>query len=326
LTDTPLHGVVIVDKPAGPTSHDMVDRVRRALRERRVGHTGTLDPFATGVLVMCVGKATRLARFLAEGEKVYRATVRLGYATTTDDLTGEPLAAPCPVDLGRTAIEEAALSLTGPLRQRPPAYSAKRRAGKRMYELARAGEPAPSVIADVHVHAFTVLSLREPEVDVEVRCSPGTYVRALARDLGEALGVGGHLTSLRRLCSGSFCVDSAVSAEQLDTEALRRLVPISSLLPEWPSLRLSEAESESVRKGRPLEPPTGDGTATLAPGTRLRLVDASDNLVGLALVKDEGGHWVKNGYSNDVDAVIDNVMDDSEEAASQSQEPHGGEP
>src|SRR5262249_16478534 len=134
-----LHGVLVVDKPAGPTSHDVVDRVRRALRTRRAGHTGTLDPFASGVLPVCLGKATRLARFLGGGEEGYRATIRLGFATTTDDLRGEPLGPRRSVDVAAGALEEACRRLTGPLAQVPPAYSARRVGGRRLYELARRG-------------------------------------------------------------------------------------------------------------------------------------------------------------------------------------------
>jgi tRNA pseudouridine55 synthase len=139
LEATAIHGVLVVDKPAGPTSHDVVDRVRKALGVRRVGHTGTLDPFATGVLPVCVGKATRLARFLAEGDKAYRATVRLGFATTTDDLTGEPLTEARPVSVTDATVRRVCASLLGDLLQVPPAYSAKRVEGRRMYALARRG-------------------------------------------------------------------------------------------------------------------------------------------------------------------------------------------
>ena len=142
-----VHGVVVVDKPAGPTSHDMVDRVRRALGERRVGHTGTLDPFATGVLPVCVGKATRLVRFLALGEKVYEATVRLGFATTTDDLTGEPLGPARPITVDEATLHAALRGLTGTLDQIPPAFSAKRVQGRRSYDLAREGGAMPTNVA-----------------------------------------------------------------------------------------------------------------------------------------------------------------------------------
>jgi tRNA pseudouridine55 synthase len=279
----PRHGVLVVDKPAGPTSHDIIDRVRRALGERRVGHTGTLDPFATGVLVVCVGKATRLARFLAEGEKVYRATVRLGFATDTDDLLGAALSAPRPVHIGREALAAAAGALTGDLDQVPPAYSAKRVEGRRLYELARAGRTAARPPARVHVSAFEVLEVRDDQVDVLVRCSPGTYVRALARDLGERLSVGGHLVALRRLMSGGFTPEHGVHGDRLGADSGEYLKPLAGLLPDLPAVRLSAAGLAAVRHGRDVtraemieDPPEG------SPSRWWRLLDEESDLVGLA--------------------------------------------
>ena len=282
---SPRNGVLVVDKPAGPTSHDIVDRVRRVLGERRVGHTGTLDPFATGVLVVCVGKATRLARLLAEGEKVYRATVRLGFATTTDDLLGEPLAPPRPVLVDRPAVEAAAIALTGDLDQEPPAYSAKRVQGRRLYELARAGAVAPRLKARVHVQAFEILAVRGDEVDALVRCSSGTYVRALARDLGESLGVGGHLIALRRLRSGGFGVEDAVHGDLL-AESSERLRPLAGLLPDLPGARLTAAGVTAVGHGRDvsraeLSEDPGEG----ARSGWWRLLDSGGDLVGLAVAR-----------------------------------------
>jgi tRNA pseudouridine55 synthase len=281
LTAGDVHGVLVVDKPAGPTSHDIVDRVRRAFRERRVGHTGTLDPFATGVLVTCVGKATRLARFLAEGDKVYRATVRLGFATTTDDLTGEALGPPVAVTATPSAVVAAARSLTGELEQRPPAYSAKRKDGRRLYEMARAGEVPEIAPVRVTVAAFDVVSQAGERVEVEVRCSPGTYIRALARDLGASLGVGGHLVALRRLESGGFAVDAAVPAAEIEARGLESLVPLRALLPKTPFVRLSAHEVEGVSHGRALDGAPHAGGPAFSGDAPVRLLDESDNLVGI---------------------------------------------
>jgi tRNA pseudouridine55 synthase len=281
--NAPRHGVLVVDKPAGPTSHDIVDRVRRALGERRVGHTGTLDPFATGVLVVCVGKATRLARFLAEGEKVYRATIRLGFATATDDLQGAPLSSPRPVHVDRDALEAAARDLRGDLDQVPPAYSAKRVQGRRLYELAREGTVGPRPIARVRVDAFDVLAVRADEVDVEVRCSPGTYVRALARDFGERLGLGGHLVALRRTKSGGFTPDDAVDGELLGEGCAERLKPLTELLLDLPAVHLSASGLAAVRHGRDV---TEAETIEVLPDPKLspwwRLLDSEGGLVALA--------------------------------------------
>ena len=216
-----MDGVLVVDKPRGPTSHDVVDRARRALRERRIGHTGTLDPFATGVLPLCVGRATRLARFLSGGDKVYRASVRLGFATTTDDLTGEPLADARAVSVSRMALEDAIPAFVGTFDQVPPAFSARHVGGRRLYELARQGEAAPRAATPVTVHALDLVSRDADRLELEVRCSAGTYVRAIARDLGERLGTGGHLVALRRTRSGGFDLSRAVPGDALDASARR---------------------------------------------------------------------------------------------------------
>jgi tRNA pseudouridine55 synthase len=281
-------GVLVVDKPAGPTSHDVVDAVRRVLRTRRAGHTGTLDPFATGVLPVCVGRATRLARFLAAGEKVYGATVRLGFATSTDDLSGAALGPPRPVELHPEALRAAARRLTGVVLQRPPAFSAKRVDGRRLHELAREGRAvAPAPVA-VTVRAFEILATRPPDlVEVEVRCSAGTYVRALARDLGELLGVGGHLVALRRLRSGSFGVAQALEWERL-AEAAERVLPISELLPEMPEVRVGEQGREALRHGRDLSRALVLSGFPERGTARVRVRDESGALLALAVSRGFG--------------------------------------
>lgn len=286
--DVSLDGVLVVDKPAGPTSHDIVDRARTALGQRRVGHTGTLDPFATGVLPLCLGKATRLARFLAEGEKAYRATIRLGFATSTDDATGAPLGEPRPVTLDRAALLGALERLVGRLDQVPPAYSAKHEGGRRLYELARRGDLAPRAPVAVTVHEITVVDAAEDKVEIDVRCSPGTYIRALARDLGESLGFGGHLTALRRTRSGGFGIDQAVTLGDFDLgpSARDRVIPLDQLLMEMPAACVSAAGREAVRHGRDI------GRAAVLSGfperplARLRIVDEQGRLLALAVPRD----------------------------------------
>ena len=280
-------GVLVVDKPAGPTSHDIVDRARRVLHERRIGHTGTLDPFATGVLALCVGKATRLARFLAEGEKEYQASVRLGFATTTDDLGGRPLGEPRPVAVSRATLDAALAGLVGEFDQVPPAFSAKHVGGRRLYELARRGETVPLAAIRVVLHAIEVASFAGERLELVVRCSPGTYVRALARDLGERLGTGGHLTGLRRTRSGEFSLAEAVTVEDLDAGAVR-LVPLAELLPRLPAVRLPAASLELVRHGRVLGPEALAGAFPEPAVERVRLLDEAGRLVALAVPKDAG--------------------------------------
>jgi tRNA pseudouridine55 synthase len=287
-----LDGVLVVDKPAGPTSHDVVDRVREAFGLRRVGHTGTLDPFATGVLPVCLGKCTRLARFLGEGEKLYRATVRLGFPTTTDDATGQAMGEPRAVRLERGALEAALARLTGPLHQVPPAYSAKRVSGRRLYELARRGEAGARVAAAVTVHAITLLASEDDRVDLEIRCSPGTYVRALARDLGEMVGVGGHLTALRRLRSGAFGLEDAVAMAEVDPAAresvIRRVIPLSGLLREIPGVRVGPEGRTAVRHGRDLGHALVVEGFPERPPARVRVIGEDGELLALAVPRGFG--------------------------------------
>jgi tRNA pseudouridine55 synthase len=282
-----LDGVLVVDKPAGPTSHDIVAQVRRALGERRVGHTGTLDPFATGVLPLCLGKATRLARFLGGGDKEYRATVRLGFATTTDDLTGEPLSAPHGGRPTRAEVEQALAGFVGCFSQLPPAYSAKHVGGRRLYELARRGEPAVRSASPVTVHALEIVAFADDRLEILLSCSPGTYVRALARDLGEKLGVGAHLTALRRTRSGPFDLAAAVAADDLGS-AERRLVPMAALLPELPAVSVPASARPLLRNGRDLGP---DGVTRGFPSQaveRVRLVAETGELLALAVPRGFG--------------------------------------
>ena len=282
-----MDGVLVVDKPGGPTSHDIVDRVRRALGTRRVGHTGTLDPFATGVLPVCVGRATRLARFLSGGEKKYVATVRLGFATTTDDLTGEPLGAPVPVEVAPEALAAALDGLVGSFDQVPPAFSAKHAGGRRLYELARRGEAVPRAATPVTVYGIELLAREGDNVDIEVRCSTGTYVRALARDLGERLGTGAHLTALRRTRSGAFGLSQSVSADDL-AGAVARMIPLAGLLLDLPAVRVAEEGRRLVGHGRELGP--GDVVQGFPEGPveRVRVLDESGALLALAVPRGLG--------------------------------------
>jgi tRNA pseudouridine55 synthase len=281
-----IHGVLVVDKPEGPTSHDVVDRARWALETRRIGHTGTLDPFATGVLPLCVGKATRLARFLSAATKEYRATVRFGFATTTDDRTGEPLATPREVALDddEAAVRAACARFVGDSLQLPPAYSAKRVGGRRLHEMARAGVPVERAAAPVTIHAIEVKSLRGDRLEIHVRCSAGTYVRALARDLGEALGVGGHLESLRRTSVGSLGLEGAVTWAELTPDATGRLRPLSALLAELPSVTVDLEALPLLRHGRDLDRSAiREGFPEGQPPERVRVLGSDGALLALAV-------------------------------------------
>jgi tRNA pseudouridine55 synthase len=224
-----MNGTLIVDKPAGLTSHDVVARVRRIIGERRVGHTGTLDPFATGVLVILVGKATRLLQFLSGAEKEYEAMIRFGYATDTGDATGRRLEghpqSPSVQDFGADEIEAGMASLRGEIMQIPPMYSAKKIKGQKLYELARRGEQIERRPVKVTISSFQVIEANGRSLTVNddgtndllvrVVCSAGTYVRTLAEDLGKQLGVGAHLAALRRTRAGRFAIADAITLERL---------------------------------------------------------------------------------------------------------------
>jgi tRNA pseudouridine55 synthase len=241
-----------VDKPAGPTSHDVVSRARRALRLRRIGHTGTLDPFASGLLLLCLGPATRLAEYLTALPKSYRAVLRLGQTTDTDDGTGRVIGE----SDGWRAVGEAEMRAalrgqTGELDQLPPIYSAKKVDGERMYAAARRGETVERSPVRVTVYAAELIALDPPFAEFTVDCSSGTYIRAIARDIGEALGVGAHLTSLRRTRVGRFGVEGAVSVEGLEDPALvvDALIPPAAALSHLPAATVDEAGMRALGHG-----------------------------------------------------------------------------
>jgi len=268
-----MDGLVVIDKPAGLTSQAVVSRCRRALGERKAGHGGTLDPMATGVLLVGLGKATRLLGYLAADRKTYRATIRLGQAMTTDDAEGEPVGE----SVDATGVDDAALEAAisayrGPISQVPSSVSAIKVDGKRAYALVRAGQDVELKPRAVTIHRYDVLARRDcapfVDLDVEVDCSSGTYIRALARDLGNDLGVGGHLTALRRTQVGAFAVADAVPldevapADVIDTsEVARRCFPV---------VELSQSQATDVGFGRPLQIAVAeDPTAVLSPDGRL---------------------------------------------------------
>lgn len=270
-TDGPV-GVLLVDKDPGPTSHDVVDRVRRVLEIRRVGHTGTLDPFASGLLVLLVGPVTRLAEYFHHLDKTYRAVLRLGEETRTHDREGETTrSSEGWREIGRERLTSALAAHTGPVEQRPPAFSAKRVDGERAHRAARAGEEVELEPVPVTVHEAHLLELAPPDVRVRFRVSTGTYVRALARDVGRWLGCGAHLRELRRTRIGPFGVAGAARLADLRDGASPAglgeawLDPVRGVA--WlPSRALDDVEAERVRHGGRvaadgIEPPELDGPA-----------------------------------------------------------------
>ena len=247
---TATDGLLLVDKPPGVTSHDVVAATRRILHTRRVGHTGTLDPFATGLLILLVGHGTRLSRFVDDEPKVYDATITFGAETSTHDLTGEITRVVEPP--AATAIDEAMTALTGPIQQQPPEYSAKRVAGKRAYAAARAGTPLVLEPVTVVVHEWLVRRRTLTTLDVTITCAGGTYVRALARDLGRASGSAAHLTALRRIRCGAFEVAAALRLEELFADQVV-LVPLRSAIPQLPAQTLGAEELRRVLHGNAVD-------------------------------------------------------------------------
>ena len=252
---TAAFGFLNLDKPAGLTSHDVVARIRRGLAIKKVGHTGTLDPLATGVLVICLGGATRLSEYVMHGTKVYRARIHLGISTTTYDAEGEVMAERDASAITLDAIESALESFQGEIEQVPPMYSAIKQGGRKLYDLARAGEVVERQARSVTIDSLRVLSWTSPELIVEVTCSAGTYIRSLAQDLGEALGTGGHLAGLVRLRSGNFTLEEALDLEALlvDDDWQRCLIPPRVALAPMPELKVDSAAAEDLRHGRSVE-------------------------------------------------------------------------
>ncbi|MFQ5550537.1 MAG: tRNA pseudouridine(55) synthase TruB [Gemmatimonadales bacterium] len=254
MSSSTLTGVLLVDKPEGPTSHDVVARIRRLLGIRRIGHTGTLDPFASGLLVMLVGSATRLARFVTDQPKAYVGTIRLGQTTDTHDRTGSLTAEADASRVTPDQLTDAATRLTGTFDQIPPQHSAKKVNGVRSYRLARSGQRAELAPRTVTVTRFDLTDRVEDDVSFDVAVSSGTYVRALVRDLGEALGCGAHLSRLRRISVGAFDVSRAT---QPDSVTADHLLPARLAVRHLPSMSVSEAELERISHGGFVSAPSG---------------------------------------------------------------------
>lgn len=255
-------GFLNVDKPAGMTSHDVINKIRRGLRVKKVGHAGTLDPMATGVLVVCLGMATRLSEYVMPSTKGYRARVYLGNTTDTYDADGDTLTERDATHITRDAVAESLVQFTGQIDQLPPMYSAIKKDGKKLYELAREGKTIERDPRSITIYDLTLIDWQPPEFTLDVVCSAGTYIRSLAYDIGETLGVGAHLSGLIRTASGAFHVDSAVSLDALlgDSEWMRHIVPVEDALPNLPAVHLDESDVVHVQHGRnPQSVPAANG-------------------------------------------------------------------
>ncbi len=300
-----MDGAFIIDKPEGITSHDVVYRVRRAVRMKRVGHSGTLDPFATGVLVVCVGRATRLSKFLVGLDKEYDALVRLGFATDTQDLTGKRIT---PIlssnELDSEEIRKALAEFSGPQMQTPPMFSAKKVAGERLYKAAREGREVEREPVAITVHSIELLeadgALQAPNEDgtrdfrLRVRCSSGTYVRTLAHDIGARLGVGAHLAGLRRTAVGGFDISRAITLDEAEAEGNdgrldRHLIAMSDVPAHLPRVVLDAGEVDDAVHGRAIRAPERVRGAMPGGSGDVRLCDQSGRLVAMGEYSEESG-------------------------------------
>jgi tRNA pseudouridine55 synthase len=289
-----MDGVLVIDKPSGMTSHDVVARTRHILHERRVGHTGTLDPFATGVLVLLLGKATRLAQFLSSVDKEYDAIVRLGYATDTGDRTGTPIPGPPekPGNFTEEEIEAALQSLRGDIDQVPPMYSAKKVEGRKLYELARRGESVERKPVRVCIYDFAAIrpegQLIKDNLDgtfdfhARVSCSSGTYVRTLAEEFGKRLYVGAHLAELRRTRVGDLEITQAITLDQLKLHFAEQslgsiVLPLNAALSRLPLVHLNAEDVRRANHGRDVTVPEADW----ADGENVKMCDADEELIAV---------------------------------------------
>ncbi len=261
---TSLAGLLNIDKPTGITSHDVVNRVRRVAGMRRVGHAGTLDPLATGVLLVCLGRATRLVEYLTGRPKTYEAVIRLGQTTDTYDAAGT-VTAERPITFSETDLAQALARFQGEIEQVPPMYSAVKQGGQPLYKLARQGKEVARPPRRVTIYQLDVLEWRPPLLSLRIRCSKGTYIRSLAHDLGEALGCGGHIAVLRRAAVGDFTLATAVPLADLTPDNLKNyLLPMDAAVSHLPRLDLPEAEANRLLMGQPVPRQPAQPAAGLA--------------------------------------------------------------
>jgi tRNA pseudouridine55 synthase len=287
-----LSGILVVDKPAGVSSAAVVGKIKRLLQVKKVGHTGTLDPFATGVLVCCVGKATRLAYFLLKCDKTYEGVLYLGVSTDTQDKTGTAVCPPKEAHFSLDEISQAMKRFEGAIEQKPPVYSALKDKGVPLYRLAREGRPVQKPARQVLISSIRIADVCLPEIRFEVTCSSGTYIRTLCADIGEYLGCGGHLKELRRTQCGGFSIRQAVSLQDVAHLAAsggieNRIVDMKEAVPEMPECVVNRAQAEKVKKGVLLT--RQDFGCDNMPDEEgfVRIIDADNRLI--AIVQKEKG-------------------------------------
>jgi tRNA pseudouridine55 synthase len=277
-----VDGVVIIDKPSGWTSHDVVAKIRNLTRVKKVGHTGTLDPFATGVLPLTLGRATRLTNYFLASDKVYRGVIRFGFATDTFDVDGEPLGQDTQPQLDIGRLEEIFARYQGVIHQTVPPYSAKKLHGRPLYSYARKGIDLGHTTKAVNIKNLRLIGVNDSEAEFELACTAGTYARSLAHDIGKEYGCGAHLLRLRRTRSGEFPIEEAISMTEGDQFYTRdffvsRVIPMRKLLQEIPAIVISEGDKRKLVHGMDLNLITADYNAE-----EFRLIDESGELVALA--------------------------------------------
>jgi tRNA pseudouridine55 synthase len=278
-------GILVVDKPEGMSSAGVVGRIKRGLRAGKVGHCGTLDPFASGVVVCCINQATRLAGFFLHGDKRYEGILRLGIETDTQDLTGET-GSEKPVDVTADAVRSAFAALEGPMRQHPPVYSALKHRGVPLYKLARAGRPVQKPPREIVIHRLEVQAVDLPDVRFSVSCSGGTYVRTLAVDLGRMLGCGAHLRKLVRTAAGPFSLEQALTPREVAALAAvdaveDRMIPMNDAVAFMPMRRIAPETARKIRHGMPLTEKEIERPKTDASSGWIRIVDENDRLIAI---------------------------------------------
>jgi tRNA pseudouridine55 synthase len=278
-----MNGVFIIDKAGGMTSHDVVNRIRKMLGTTKVGHLGTLDPMATGVLPVCVGKATRIGQFLPTSPKEYSGEIRFGFSTTTYDREGDPTSDVRPFTASREEIEAAISEFTGVIDQVPPSFSAKKIGGVPSYKLARRGRTVQNAAARVEVHHFELTNLDGSLLAFRISCSGGTYIRSLAHDLGQRLGVGAHLESLRRGRSGEFTIAQATALDRISPS---EMIPIEKLLESLPLIEVSGVEEQRIAHGNDIPAEAGSHLARIfnKRGEFLAIADVENGLARPRLV------------------------------------------
>ena len=285
-----MNGIIIIDKPAGITSARVVSMVKEALKAKKVGHAGTLDPFAEGVLICCINQATRLADFLLHGTKKYIAELKLGEETDTQDLTGTVISSVEPEKFSTATIQKAFKAFEGPLEQLPPVYSALKHKGVPLYKLARSGKPVQKPPRPIEIYSITILNIALPLVRFEVSCSAGTYIRTLGADIGKRLGCGGYLNALKRTACSGFTLDQAVSLSALKTltpgaRPPDQFISMADALPEMPACPADRYLVKKIRHGQMITAQdltvSGGLDASRIAGSKIKVVDQRGELVAI---------------------------------------------